>query len=408
LAAVPESTVSEPDHAPSLSYIVNHLGEERERYYGAVAPPVVQSSNFAFPTVAAFRAAFTDEFRTHLYSRGNNPTVEILRKKLAALEGAEEALVFGSGMAPIAIGALASVSAGDEALCVAKPYSWTRALVRDLLPRYGVATRFVDLTDPAALEAALTERTRLILLESPNTWTYEQQDLAAIAAIAGPRGITTLIDNSWASPLLQSPHAFGIDLVAHSATKYLGGHSDVVAGVLTGSEQQLRKIFAGPFMTIGPLLGPHDAALLLRSLRTLPLRMRQIEASTRWLIGQLEGHPAVRRVIAVGARDYPQRELAELQLKGHSGLLTLELDTDRLAAVEAFCDALQGFLMAVSWGGHESLIAPVAAFIDPARPRAEVGGLRMNWVRLSIGLEEPAELLADLERGFAAMRAADA
>jgi len=188
-----------------LSWILNHLGEERERYFGAVAPPVVQSSIFAFPTVQAMRAGFRDEFGEHVYTRGNNPTVEILRCKVAALEGAEDCLMFASGAAAMAAGVVACVSGGDHVVCVARPYSWTRALLRDLLARFGVATSFVDGTDEGHFEAALTERTRLIVLESPNSMTYEQQDLAAVAALARRRGILTLCDNSYATPLNQSP-----------------------------------------------------------------------------------------------------------------------------------------------------------------------------------------------------------
>ena len=218
-----------------LSYILNHLGEEdRARHRGAVAPPIYQSSIFAFDSVAAMREALHDELDRTLYTRGNNPTVEILRKKLAALEGAEDALLFGSGAAAIAAGVIACVAAGDHVVCVQKPYSWTRALLRDLLKKFGVTHSFVDASAIAQVENALTEQTRLIVLESPNTMTYEQQDLAAIARLAKQRGIRTLVDNSYATPLLQNPIALGIDLVAHSATKYLNGHSDVLAGAIVG------------------------------------------------------------------------------------------------------------------------------------------------------------------------------
>ncbi|MEO8011021.1 MAG: aminotransferase class I/II-fold pyridoxal phosphate-dependent enzyme, partial [Dokdonella sp.] len=206
-----------------LSYILNHLGEEREGYHGAVVPPLVQSSIFAFPTVEAMRAGFSDEYTEHLYTRGNNPTVAILRKKIAALEGAEDCLAFASGAAAVSAGVVASVRAGDHVVCVARPYSWTRILLRDLLPTFSVSSTFVDGTDVAHFESAITETTRLIVLESPNSMTFEQQDLAAVAALARARGIRTLCDNSHASPLNQSPIALGIDLVAHSATTYLNG-----------------------------------------------------------------------------------------------------------------------------------------------------------------------------------------
>jgi cystathionine beta-lyase/cystathionine gamma-synthase len=385
---------------PDLSYILNHLGEERERWHGAVAPPIVQSSIFAFRDVDAMRAGFRDEFGQHVYTRGNNPTVEILRRKLAALEGAEDCLVFGSGAAAMAAGVVACLAGGDHVVCVARPYSWTRAVLKDLFGRFGVATTFVDGTDTDAIAAALRPATRLIVLESPNSMTFEQQDLAAVAALARPRGIRTLCDNSHATPLNQSPIALGIDLVAHSATKYLNGHSDVVAGALCGSTALLREVFRGPYMTLGAILSPHDAWLLIRGLRTLPLRMERIAASTHTVIAWLDGHPRVRRVFSPHARGNPQLALTTRQLRGASGLVTVQLDAGDTAAVERFCNALQRFLLTVSWGGYESLAFPVCAVHPAGAPLHPPGVAGLDLVRLSIGLEDPAVLLADLEQAL--------
>jgi cystathionine beta-lyase/cystathionine gamma-synthase len=388
---------------PDLSFILNHLGEERERWHGAVAPPIVQSSIFAFRDVEAMRAGFRDEFGQHVYTRGNNPTVEILRRKLAALEGAEDCLVFGSGAAAMAAGVVACLAGGDHAVCVARPYSWTRAVLKDLLGRFGVATTFVDGTDTDAIAAALRPATRLIVLESPNSMTFEQQDLAAVAALARPRGIRTLCDNSHATPLNQSPIALGIDLVAHSATKYLNGHSDVVAGALCGSTALLREVFRGPFMTLGAILSPHDAWLVIRGLRTLPLRMERIAASTRTIVAWLEGHPRVRRVFSPHASDNPQLALTARQLRGASGLVTVQLDAADTASVERFCNALQRFLLTVSWGGYESLAFPVCAVHPAGAPLHPPGVAGLDLVRLSIGLEDPAVLVADLAQALQRM-----
>lgn len=386
---------------PDLSYILNHLGEERERWFGAVAPPIVQSSIFAFPTVAAMREGFRDEFGQHVYTRGNNPTVEILRRKIAALEGAEDCLMFGSGAAAIAAGVIACVRAGDHVVCVAKPYSWTRALLRDLLPKFGVTASFVDGSRIEHFADAIGERTRLIVLESPNSMTFEQQDLAAVAELARTHGIHTLCDNSYASPLNQSPLALGIDLVAHSATKYLNGHSDVLAGALCGSEALLREVFKGPYMTLGAILSPHDAALLLRGLRTLAVRMERIAATTARVLAFLEAHPRVRRVYAPLAASNPQRELGLRQLRAASGLLSIELDADSVATVERFCDGLRRFLMSVSWGGYESLAFPVCAVFPPDAPLHPPQGLSLGLVRLSIGLEDAEVLIDDLAQALA-------
>lgn len=385
-----------------LSYILNHLGEEdRERHRGAVSPPIYQTAIFAFPSVAAMRAGMGDEFAHTVYTRGiNNPTVEILRKKLAALEGAEDALLFGSGAAAIAAGVIAGVSAGDHVLCVQKPYSATRALLRELLAKFGVAHSFVDARDTASVETALQANTKLIVLESPNTMTFEQQDLAAIARLARARGIRTLCDNSYATPLGQNPLALGIDLVAHSCTKYLNGHCDVLAGALCGSAALMREVFAGAYMTLGAVLSPHDAWLMLRGLRTLPVRLERIAATTEKVVGFLEAHPKVERLW------YPQRgaqgELTQRQLHHANGLLSIALRCETTAAVERFCDALRRFLMTVSWGGYESLCFPVAAVFPPdmrvAADRA--GHVPVSAVRLSIGLEEPDVLIADLAQAL--------
>jgi len=385
--------VTEPT---DLSWILNHLGEERDRYSGAVSPPLVQSSIFAFPTVAAMRDGFRNEFGLHMYTRGNNPTVQILRRKIAALEGSEDCLMFGSGAAAVSAAVMASVSAGDHVVCVAKPYSWTRAVLRDLLGRFGVATTFVDGTVAGNFETALTPATRLIVLETPNSMTFEQQDIAAIVAIAKANGVRTLCDNSHATPLNQSPIALGVDLVGHSATKYLNGHSDVVAGALCGSEALLREVFRGPYMTLGAILSPHDAWLLLRGLRTLQVRMERIASTTMKVLAFLEAHPRIRHVHFPQSTGNARLNLRPEQLRGASGLVTIELDTDSVSAVERFCDALTRFLMTVSWGGYESLAFPVCAVFPRDAPVRSANGTPLSLVRLSIGLEDPDILMADL------------
>ena len=385
-----------------LSYILNHLGEDRESYRGAVSPPIMQSSIFAFPTVAAFREGFRDEFHRTTYTRGNNPTVEILRKKVAALEGAEDCLMFGSGAGAISAAVTASVSAGDHVICVHRPYSWTRAVIRDLLGRFGVTSTFIDGTEIGNFERALTPQTKLIVLESPNSMTFEMQDLAAVAQLARAHGIRTLCDNSYASPLNQSPIALGIDMVAHSATKYLNGHSDVVAGALCASEKIIREVFRGPYMTSGAILSPHDAWLMIRGMRTLQVRMQRIAQTAQQVFAFVESHPRVAHVYFPTSMANPQFALSQQQMRGASGLMTLQLRVDDVSGVERFCDALERFLMTVSWGGYESLLFPVCA-VHPAAAPLETGGLPLSLVRLSIGLEEPDVLIADLEHALAAI-----
>lgn len=383
-----------------LSYILNHLGEERDRYFDAVIPPIVQSAIFAHPDVATMRRRLKDEFAEHAYTRGLNPTVEIVAKKLAALEGGESCLLFGSGAAAVAAGVMTLVSAGDEVLCVDKPYAWTGMLLRKLLHRFGVRTRFIDARDIADVEAALTPATRLIVLESPNSLTFEQQDLAAIATLAKSRDIRTLIDNSYATPLGQQPLALGIDMVAHSATKYLNGHSDVMAGCLVGSEIAMRQVFQGPYMTLGAILSPHDAWLLLRGLRTLPARMRQIAETTAEVLRFVESHPRVRRVHYPQHATHPQWQLTAAQLHHANGLFSIELDVVDIAGIDRFTNALRRFLIAASWGGYESLVFPVAGVRD-WKSLSDPASVPLSLVRLSIGLESADVLIADLRQALA-------
>lgn len=381
------------------SYIINHLGEEHASYFNAIAPPIVQTSNFLFETVADLRKAFEDEYGGYLYSRGLNPTVEILRKKLAALDGAEDCLVFNSGAAAIYASVISSVKAGDHIVSVRAPYTWAQKMIANTLPRLGVQHSFIDGNKVKNWEETILPNTTLFYLESPNSWTYELQDMEAIAKIARERNITTIIDNSYCTPLYQQPHRFGIDMCLQSATKYIGGHSDTVAGVLTGSRSRMEKIFNEELLTIGSGIQPFNAWLLLRGLRTLPMRLEKISQTTRLVMDWLKTQPAVERVIFPLDPDFPQYTLAQKQMSGACGLFTMVLKYRSVDAIEQFCNALKYFRMAVSWGGHESLIIPKCAGLPPEAFDPEVEAHRM--CRLYVGLEEPTFLIEDLEQAFA-------
>ena len=381
-----------------LSYILNELGEERENYFNAVSPPIIQTSNFTFKTVNDFRVALGNEFDAMVYSRGNNPTLTILRKKLAALDGAEDALVFSSGVAAISVPVLSLLQQGDHAVVVENPYSWTIKLFSDLLPKFGITCTYVDGAEVSHIENAIQSNTKLIYLESPNTFSYELQDLAAIAQIAKSRGIITMIDNSYCGPLYQQPIALGIDLVAQSATKYLGGHSDVVAGVVTGSRQLIAKIFDHEFMNIGPSLSPHSAWLLIRGLRTLPLRMQRSFETATAVTAWLSNHPAVDQVIWPFAPGFKQAALAQKQMIGCGSMFSFTLRNPTVQKIETFCDTLKHILMAVSWGGHESLIIPsiVGLRVDHFDP----DNIRHKLIRMYVGLEDADYLIKDLEQAL--------
>ena len=252
-----------------ISYILNELGEERSSYFNAIAPPIIQTSNFAFDTVSAMREAFKDEMSGYLYSRGLNPTVDILRAKLAALDGAEDALVFNNGAAAIFAGVLANVKSGDHIVSVHHPYTWAAHMFDKILPRFGVSTTYVDGTSIEAFERAILPNTSLIYLESPNSWLLDIQDLEAVAELAKSENIITLIDNSYCTPLYQRPIDYGIDIAMQTATKYIGGHSDTLGGVLCGSAAMMKKIFDSEYLCVGSGIQPFNAWLLLRGLRTL-------------------------------------------------------------------------------------------------------------------------------------------
>ena len=384
-----------------LSYIINHLGEDHASYFNAIAPPIVQTSNFQFETVEEMRKAFADEMGGYLYSRGLNPTVDILRKKLAALDGAEDALVFNNGAAATFAGVMANVKSGDHILSVHHPYSWTVHLFDKILSRFGVTVTYADGADTETFLSHVQENTTFIYLESPNSWWLDIQDLKAIADFAKPRGIVTMIDNSFCTPLYQKPIEMGIDISMQTATKYIGGHSDTLGGVLAGSAEMMRKIFLSEYLCAGNGIQPFNAWLLLRGLRTLPARIDRITRSTQKVLDHLKQQTWIERIIFPLDPDYPQYELAKRQMEGACGLITFYIKLQKIEEIEICCDRLKAFRMAVSWGGHESLLIPKCAGIkrDEFDPAIETH----RMIRLYIGLEDPEFLIDDLNQAFGHM-----
>lgn len=378
-----------------LSEIINHHGENNEEYFHALTPPLIQSSNFSFPTVADFRKAKSDEKKYRIYSRGNNPTVEILRKKLAALEKTDDAVVFGSGSAAIANAIIGLVQSGDHIISIAEPYNWTYKLFEKFLKRFGVTTTYVDGKDNQAFEAAIQPNTKLIFLESPVSHTFEVQDLTFISQLAKSNGILTCIDNSYATPIFQKPAEFGIDIIIHSLSKFINGHGDAMGGAICGNQTLIDQLFKSEYMTLGGILSANDAALILRGLRTLELRMERGNQTAQKLVSFLERQPQIKKVHYPLSPNNPQYELASRQMKGTGALFSFELDTTDIKTVERFAESLQKFKIAVSWGGSESLILPLAAYygvegkLPPKYP--------FNLVRIYAGLEQVEYLIEDLQ-----------
>lgn len=386
--------------------LLAHHAEDRGAYHGAVVPPIFQTSLFTFESWDAIDRAFDDRTGSYIYSRGQNPTVRVAEAKIARLAGGERAKLFASGMAAISAAVVQSVGPGDHVVAVENVYGPARMLLSGYLARkMGLATTFVAGDDPGDFESALTERTRLIYLESPSSAVFRLQDVAAVAALARARGIRTLIDNTWATPIFQRPLELGVDLEVHSCSKYLGGHSDLVAGVVIGSEADVVELTVAEYELLGAKMAPWEAWLLTRSLRTLPMRMARHQENALAVARFLEDHPAVRRVRYPGLESFPQYALARKQMRGASGLLSFELETRDADRVRAFVDRLRVFRIGVSWGGHESLVyAPAISYLKELPPdQFERLGISLGDVRLSVGLENAGDLVRDLEKALAVL-----
>jgi cystathionine beta-lyase/cystathionine gamma-synthase len=379
----------------SVSQIVNHLAEPRNEYYGAVSPPIFQSTNFCFENVEDMGNALKNESEVSFYTRGHNPTTATLRAKLAALENAEDALIFASGSAAVAAAIFHFVKQGDHIICVQKPYSWTAKLLNNMLSQFGVESTFVNGTLIENFKKAIKPNTRLIFLETPNSWTFELQDIEAVCEIAKVHNIGTIIDNSYCTPLYQQPLTMGVDIVIHSASKYIGGHSDVVAGVLCASKEITEKIFTSSFMTLGGIISPNDAWLLIRGLRTLEIRLERVSQTTERVVAFLENHPKIEKVLYPFSKSFPQYELAKKQMKGSGGMFSIVLKTEDTEKIKSFCNALKTFILACSWGGHESIAFPAITLYESGNYHNNV--LPHNMIRMYCGLESPDELIEDLE-----------
>ncbi len=385
-----------------ISEIINELGEHREQYFNAIAPPIIQTSNFSFKTVNDLRIAFEDESKNFIYSRAKNPTLSILSEKLAALDGAEDCLVVNSGAGAIFISVLANVKSGDHIISVAKPYTWAQKMFENVLPRFNISVSYVDGRNINNFKNAIRENTTLIYLETPNSWNFAIQDLQAVSDLARSKDIVTICDNSYCSPLYQQPISFGIDITVQSATKYISGHSDVVAGVICGSNKMISKIFNSEYMNLGIGTTPFNAWLLLRGLRTLPVRIERVSATTKKVIDYLKNIDLVEKILYPFMPDFDQYELAKKQMKGAGGLFSIILKARSAMEIENFCNHLQHLLMAVSWGGYESLVIPGIASIR--HEDFDIANEDHRRIRIYIGLEDAGYIIDDLNRGFDSMK----
>ncbi|HZY05584.1 MAG TPA: cystathionine gamma-synthase [Anaeromyxobacteraceae bacterium] len=373
-----------------------HAGQSPDPTTGAVMTPVYLTSTYA--------QAGPGEHKGFEYSRTRNPTRDALEACLAALEGAAHGLAFASGLAATdAI--LHLLDAGDHLVCSDDVYGGTFRLVDKVFRRHGLEASFVDLADPASLERAMRPRTRLVWIESPTNPLLKLVDLQAAAAVARARGAITVVDNTFATPFFQRPLAYGIDLVCHSTTKYLNGHSDVVGGAVATSDGELHRRLAFLQNAVGAVPSPMDSFLVLRGVKTLPLRMERHAENAMRLARFLEAHPQVQRVHYPGLPSHPQHALARRQMTGFGGMLAFVI-RGGLPAARAFLGAVQVFACAESLGGVESLVEHPAIMTHaslPAETRERLG-IADGFIRVSAGVEHADDLLEDLERGFAAAR----
>ena len=365
-------------------------------YAEAVVPPIFQTSLFTFADYDDMIASYRGEKVRPIYTRGLNPTVRMFEEMLAKLEGAEDALGFASGMAAISSAVLSFVEPGDRIVAVRHVYPDAFRLFGTILKKLRVEVTYVDGRDEEEVARALPGA-KLFYMESPTSWVMEAHDVGALAALARRHGVVTMIDNSWASPIFQQPIKLGVDLVIHSASKYLGGHSDVVSGVVAGSKELIGRIKAEAYPYLGAKMSPFDAWLLIRGLRTLPIRMKAHEASALEIARRLQDHALVEQVCHPGlSNSLPDG------LNGTSGLFSFIFREG--VDIRAFADRLALFKLGVSWGGHESLIVPGEVVLQQkAQPNsAHAFGIDARSVRLHVGLEGTEALWGDIEAAIAA------
>ncbi len=374
-----------------------HAGQQPDPSTGAIMPPIYQTSTYVQSSIAVHKG--------YEYARGDNPTREAYERCVAALERGTQGIAFGSGMAAIdAIGSLLDV--GDHFLMTSNVYGGTFRLFHRIRNRHGLSFDRVSTCDLAAVRAAFRPNTKLVFVETPTNPLLEVTDLAAVSALCEERGALLVVDNTFLSPFFQRPLEMGADLVVHSATKYLNGHSDMVGGIVVAKDEALAERVRFIQFAAGAIPGPFDCWLALRGIKTLALRMERHDRSARVIAERLEKHPAVQRTIYPGLRSHPQHELAKRQAGGFGGMISFEMGSREAARL--LLEAVEIFALAESLGGVESLICVPAEMTHasvPAEDRLRYG-ITPGLVRISVGIEDVEDLWSDLEAALAKIPAA--
>jgi cystathionine beta-lyase len=382
--------------------LLTHVGGTPADRNGAVNPPVYRASTILFPTVAEWEASrvHANRFNVIRYGQLGTPTTFALEEAIASLEGGYRAMLLPSGLAAVTTALLALLQSGDHLLMTDSAYQPTRHFCKAILPKYGIETTFYDPCIGGGIASLMRPNTRVVFLESPGSITFDVQDVPAIAEVAHARGALVAMDNTWATPYFFPGMQLGVDVSIIAATKYIGGHADVMLGTITTTEplyERVRSMVA----ELGYCVSPDDAFLALRGLRTLGLRLERHEKSTLQVAEWLSGRPEVSRVIYPALPADPGHVIWKRDFRGASGLFGVLLNPVPKAAVDAMLDALELFGMGASFGGFESLAIP----IDSTRLRKLTGSSDPKYLRLHVGLEDPADLIADLEQGFEHLRA---
>ncbi|PAD21953.1 trans-sulfuration enzyme family protein [Terribacillus saccharophilus] len=377
--------------------ICMHYGEVPNSYNGAIIPPTFSNTLFVYPTFEELGKAVSNEQNHFVYTRGTNPTVQIAEQKLAELECGEACKCFASGMAAISAALVHSLKSGDHVLCISNVYFSSMDLLI-YMEKFNVSHSVIYSTDIAAIEQALLPTTKVIYLECPTDHNFRLVDLKALACLAKNKGIRTIIDNTWATPLFQKPLTHGIDIVVHSTSKYLGGHSDLMGGAVISNKQIISKLFTDEFILFGGIMPPREASQLLRSLRTLPIRMATHEANALKVAKFLESHSAVEAVHYPGLPSHPDYGLGQRQLTGYSGLLSFTLKNATYETVKEVINKTKVFQIGVSWGSFESLIMSpnYGNNADQLKKEHTSPGL----IRLSVGQGDADELIQDLKQAL--------
>lgn len=375
---------------------LTHTGDEYEKYLGAVVPPVFLNSLHVFPDYDAYRHFDGSKEDSFIYGRDSNPTVHLLERKVAELEHGAMALAFASGMAAATAAVMATCKAGSHILCLNDSYGPLKSFISNYCAeKFNMTTTFFDWTTPEEFEKLIRPETSLVILESPATFTFSVVDLEAVASISKKHNVKTYIDNSWSTPLYQKPLDFGIDIVMHTMSKYMGGHSDIIGGILASKDEELMKhIMHQERSLYGGILGPMEAWLVIRGLRTLPARLSMIQDVAMKVAEFLEQHPKVLKVNYTGLKSHPQRELIEKQQMGHTGLMSFQIDAP-LEKIPDFINSLKYFKIGCSWGGFESLaLAPLLDSEDTEK---------RSLIRIHCGMEGAENLIADLSQALDAL-----